>query len=138
MIVADCKWTEIDGRWTCPVCEIPRQKPWSGDGAPPPRNCRASMVGPAFYERAINFAKAVFTQTPLVAEAVLTGDESKAFRSAEEIERIAAICKPCPLFNGDICTHAKCGCNIDAKRAAWWNKLAWKSQQCPDNPPRWM
>lgn len=86
---------------------------------------------------ALNFAKAVFNQAPLVAEAILTGDESAAFRSREEIEAIAAICKGCSLFNGHVCTHQNCGCAIDEERSAWWSKIAWKSQRCPDDPPRW-
>lgn len=85
----------------------------------------------------MNFAKAVFSQATLGVEAFLSDEELKITRSAEEIEAIAAICKACPLFNGKVCTHSNCGCPIDADRNIWWNKLAWKSQRCPDDPPRW-
>lgn len=94
-------------------------------------------AAPAGWQKVLNFAKAAFNQAPLVAEAILTGDEAKAFRSQAEIEAIANICKSCPLFNGSICTHGDCGCSIDAERNAWWSKIAWRSQSCPDDPPRW-
>jgi hypothetical protein len=88
-------------------------------------------------QRAVNFAKAVFDQAPLVIEFAVTGDESVAFRSREEIETISAVCKACPLFNGKICTHQNCGCVIDEERSGWWSKIAYRSAHCPDNPPRW-
>lgn len=95
-----------------------------------PKGCTDG--GPPLWKRAANFASAVFHQAPLMADAVLSGDESKAFRSKEEIESIAAICGSCPLFNGEICTHPSCGCPVSADRAEFWSKLAWKSQKCPD------
>lgn len=93
--------------------------------------------GPALHVRALNFAKAIFSQAPLVAEALITGDESRSIRSQAEIEQIAAICRGCPLFDGERCTHKNCGCPIDTERNAWWSKIAWRSQRCPDDPPRW-
>lgn len=87
---------------------------------------------PAVVDRAINFTKAVFKQLPLVGLAIVTGDESRAFRSQEEIEGIAGICKACPLFDGERCTHRNCGCPVNADRSQFWSKLAYKSQSCPD------
>lgn len=107
----------------------------------PPERCYGECLspdcpaGPPLWRRAINFAGAVFHQAPLTAEAILTGDESKAYRSQEEIEAIASICKSCPLFNGEICTHPSCGCGINPNGDAFFSKLAWKSQNCPDK--RW-
>lgn len=92
---------------------------------------------PGFWRRAANFAAAALKQAPLFVEAALTGDETVALRSPAEIERIAAICKACPLFNGEVCTHKNCGCQISADRSAWLSKLAWRSQKCPDDPPKW-
>ncbi len=97
----------------------------------------AAHQPPPIWAKAINFAKAVFHQLPLVAEAILTGDESKAFRSREEIEAIAATCKACPLFDGQVCTHPDCGCPIDEERTRWLSKLAYRASTCPDNQPRW-
>ena len=103
-------------------------------------NCRVAVdakEAPQNWRKALNFAKAVFNQLPLTAEACMAWDRTKAFRSQPEIEAIASICKACPLFNGEICTHRDCGCAIDEGRAAWWSKIAWKSQKCPDEPPQW-
>jgi hypothetical protein len=101
--------------------------------------CRSADAanGPPAISRAINFVKAAFHQLPLTVDALLTADESKAFRSREEIEAIAAICKACPLLIDGVCSHKNCGCNIDVDRNQWWSKLAWRSAQCPDDPPRW-
>lgn len=95
------------------------------------------LITPSLWKKAVNFTAAALKQAPLFAEAAWTGDESKAFRSPEEIERIAAICQNCSLFNGEICTHKNCGCTINTDRSAWLSKLAWRSTQCPDDPPRW-
>lgn len=106
----------------------------------PPEKCFArcrAIHGPTLIERAINFASAAFAQAPLMAASILTDDEKKAFRTREEIEAIAGICRSCPLFDGEICTHKDCGCYIDDGRNRWWSKIAWKSAHCPDNPPRW-
>ena len=92
---------------------------------------------PGLWRKAVNFAAAALKQAPLFVEAAVTRDESKAFRSAGEIERIAEICKACPLFNGEVCTHKNCGCTISADRSAWLSKLAWRSTKCPDDPPKW-
>lgn len=109
-----------------------KPSPVSGESAPVP-----PPTPPAIYQKAINFAKAVFNQIPLATAAILTGDESKAFRSQAEIEAIAKTCQSCPLFNGQVCTHKDCGCPIDQDRNRWWSKVAFKSAFCPDNPPRW-
>ncbi|HUY91689.1 MAG TPA: hypothetical protein VMV10_23305 [Pirellulales bacterium] len=106
-------------------------------GASPAFSPPEQPIAPALWRKAINFTAAVFAQAPLAVEALLTGDETRAVRSREEIERIAAICKACPLFDGERCTHKHCGCPVNADRNAFLSKLAWKSQRCSDNPPRW-
>ena len=126
----------------------PRVKTCSRDGCgnrivsdyPPERcyaECKSPSVAPPLVKRALNFVRAAFGQAPLAIEAIIEGDSSIAFRSREEIERIAAICKACPLFDGQVCTHRNCGCTISADRNEFWSKLAWRSQRCPDDPPRW-
>lgn len=50
-------------------------------------------------------------------------------------------CKPCPNFvpnkNDDCSGSCKiCGCRLAAKGVAL-NKIAWRTEQCPDNPQRW-
>lgn len=108
-----------------------RPSPVTGNPPPPP------PPPPALWRKAANFASAVLAQAPLIAKALLTGDEAQAFRSPEEIEEIAEICRGCSLFNGEVCTHKNCGCQISADRNVWLSKLAWRSQTCPDDPPRW-
>ena len=107
---------------------------------PPDRcygECSSPHVAPPMVKRALNFVRAAFGQAPLLIEAALTGNSDVAFRSREEVERIAEICKTCPLFDGERCTHKNCGCDISPDRNAFWSKLAWKSETCPYDPPRW-
>lgn len=132
---ANCIFTHQGDQIICGRCG--KAYDWPAGMAAPIRECLTALDGPSLLRRANNFAAAVFKQAPLVAAAALTGDEAKAFRSQAEIEAISNTCKACPLFNGDICTHKDCGCPIDTKRDAWWSKIAWKSQHCPDEPPRW-
>lgn len=144
-MLAFCDWqpTETAEQWRCSTCG--KQRSWKGPDSPPLRNCGNNNTyepqpirePPPNWQKAINFTKAIFNQAPLVGIALLTLDESKAFRNEAEIAAIANICKACPLFNGQVCTHQNCGCAIDEERSAWWSKIAWRSQQCPDNPPRW-
>lgn len=147
-MTALCDWIPLgNGEWKCSRCD--KTRTWIRAELPPGRNCPAGepqivpedgavLVPPGpppLVHRAMNFAKAIFSQVALSAEALLGDEEIKLVRSKEEIEAISAICKACPLFNGKVCTHDSCGCPIDADRAVWWNKLAWKSQKCPDG--RW-
>lgn len=136
--MSDHLWRDNpDGTITCTLCGLTRGLAF---GRKPRGNCpkaESQPIPPALWRKAFNFASAIIGQAPLVAEAILTGDEEKAFRSRQEIERIAAICKACPLFDGERCTHKNCGCPVSADRNAWISKIAWRSQSCPDNPPRW-
>ena len=50
--------------------------------------------------------------------------------SPAEIERRWAICQACELFDGSICTHKSCGCNVSNEQK-FLNKLAWAEQKCP-------
>lgn len=116
---------------------------------PPERchaNCRVRTSAPATQEmrtsapeepgwmrKAANFARAVVQQVPLAIEAALTGDESAAYRTQEEIAANFAICQECPLFNQgkQTCGHRDCGCVMDPERTAFLSKLAWRSSHCP-------
>lgn len=133
--------TDRQGVYRCSGCGF-TTKPLSCDAHSIVRECKspaaaqpAGTISPALWQKAVNFTGAVFAQLPLAAEAILTGDESKAFRNREEIEAIAATCRACPLFDGERCTHQSCGCPVLADRSVFWSKIAWKSQNCPDG--RW-
>jgi len=57
-----------------------------------------------------------------------------AVRTPEEIEGRLAICQDCEFRSGDgdslNCT--KCGCQCAASSEIFLNKLAWKSEKCPE------
>jgi hypothetical protein len=53
----------------------------------------------------------------------------------DELQQRLAACETCPLLVDGRCTHAACGCPISGDRSAYWSKLAWASEGCPDN--RW-
>ena len=86
----------------------------------------APMRGPTIVRRLSNFTVAAIGH-------YLKGSPTC---SQEQIDERLAICKQCPLFNGKICTHEKCGCNVKDTRG-YLNKLAWADQQCPLDPPKW-
>lgn len=138
MIPAECNFV--------PDSDDPRIKRCSRQGCTnrlitddPPERCHAvcesPVVAPPLLKRALNFVHAAFGQAPLVGAAIIHWDSSEAFREQDEIERIAEICKSCRLFDGERCTHAECGCPVNADRAKFLSKLAWRSQHCPDG--RW-
>lgn len=53
----------------------------------------------------------------------------------EKVQARFDICKNCNFFNGRGCDL--CGC-CTGKRRTLFNKLAYPTQRCPDNPPRWL
>ena len=63
-------------------------------------------------------------------------------RSPERMIEIYSICVKCPNFNYrkgwkegfDAC--GICQCNLHPTDIKL-NKIAWKSERCPDQPPRW-
>lgn len=83
--------------------------------------CRCEKKPPGMLQRAMNFAQAA-------AVHVVTGLDTV---SAEQRAERLAICKACPLYNGNICTHSKCGCGI-SEQATFIDKLNWASSTCPD------
>lgn len=78
-------------------------------------------------KKIVNVAKATW-------KFILSGFELSA---QELISSRLVICKDCPLFikKSDepiegICGHKGCGCHINESK--FLNKLAWKSESCPD------
>lgn len=54
--------------------------------------------------------------------------------SREVIEERFAICKTCEHFDTKGCDL--CGCCI-GKHQSLFNKIAYPTEQCPANPPKW-
>lgn len=52
-------------------------------------------------------------------------------RTQEEIDTNLAICQACPLLQDGVCSHPDCGCPIRGGKRRFWNKLAWRSEECP-------
>jgi hypothetical protein len=55
--------------------------------------------------------------------------------SEDQIKERYAICVTCEHFNGKKCTL--CGCNC-TKKSGFFNKIAFPTERCPDDPPRWV
>lgn len=51
------------------------------------------------------------------------------YRSQAEIEDRVEVCKKCDQFNGEHCLKCGCACNTHDQ---FLNKLAWKSEKCPE------
>ena len=82
---------------------------------------------PGFFRKAFNSASALVSHVA----------DGMAKRSREEMETILEThCRPCPWFRGDHCGHRDCGCSVSAEER-FFNKLAWRSERCPDDPPKW-
>jgi len=51
-------------------------------------------------------------------------------RSDSDVINLRAICNLCDLFDGDVCTHRKCGCSV--AQGNWFgDKLVWETESCP-------
>ena len=79
-----------------------------------------SSVAPSLVRRIGNFTKAAIAHA---VRGLPTADEAT-------IDARLEICQTCPLFDGLVCRHAKCGCRINREKA-FLNKLAWADQSCP-------
>ena len=56
--------------------------------------------------------------------------DGRPVRSGESVEALRSICRECRFFDGNICTHKKCGCNV--AQGHWWgDKLRWATEHCP-------
>ena len=77
-------------------------------------------VGPSLTRRMSNYAKARKRWT----------DAGKPVRTDEHVEQLRAICRGCDLFNGEVCTHQKCGCPV-TRPGIWGDKLRWATEACP-------
>jgi hypothetical protein len=79
---------------------------------------------PPMHKRMINFAKAAANHAA----------HGHPQCSQQEIEYRFNMCQSCEFFKqkdeAGICTHIKCGCNIN-KKQIYLNKLAWADQECP-------
>lgn len=64
---------------------------------------------------------------PALTHHVMTGMKKC---TQEEIGRRLNICKDCPLFVANTCSHDSCGCNIKDTQT-FFNKLYWADQKCP-------
>lgn len=91
---------------------------------------------PSAVRRALNFRRAVARRLKAEAAAAagLAGGEEAGLRTPAEIRAIfAEHCAQCPggYFDGEICRHRDCGCNVTDDTEAKLNKLAWRSEHCP-------
>jgi len=52
-------------------------------------------------------------------------------RTDEEVRSLLAICKRCEYFNKKRGECTQCGCCVNQRRHAWWNKLRMATESCP-------
>ncbi len=50
--------------------------------------------------------------------------------SKEQLAARLSACESCEFRRSLVCAHDACGCLL-------WLKARWKSEKCPDHPPRW-
>lgn len=121
--------------YVCPSCER-RTKPLKVPANKVRRQCTATeqVVAPGIIQRARHYKTAIEKWI----------DAGKPIRTDEEVTRIVEqACGNCDLFNGKICLHDKCGCNIKlpteervsliaiAISPAMTNKVRMATEDCP-------
>lgn len=141
MTATACQYRTIaPGVHQCETCGHRIKTNW------PPEHIHRVCDGPppGIGRRALRFASAVVRHVRDLGRR----------RTPWEIRAIHKICKACPhymptqprplrwwerlfrILPADGACRL-CGCQIDSRAAKWLNKLAWRSEQCADNPPRW-
>jgi hypothetical protein len=55
--------------------------------------------------------------------------------TVKQMEERFAICSTCEHFQKKRCQLCGCGCT---DRKSFFNKLAFPTERCPDDPPRWL
>lgn len=113
-----CQWTLIteptaQARFRCARCGAERAKPLK-------RNCRPGP--PSLRQRFSHY----------LAARRRWKAAGKPTRSPAQIAALYQICQACPLFRNSICTHERCGCRVSENPKAYFNKLAWKTETCPE------
>jgi hypothetical protein len=112
-------------KWKCPFCG----RVWRIAAASADVTCGkcgnrfaqdGTPIGPSLARKAANLARD--TAAHVANSRKLVSDEVRAFRLAQ--------CHACPLFNGTICTHKKCGCGMKNERG-FLDALSWESKKCP-------
>lgn len=56
--------------------------------------------------------------------------------SKEKVMERLEICRTCDQFVNHHCQL--CGCGCTANDRSYFNKVAYPTEQCPNNPPRWL
>lgn len=56
--------------------------------------------------------------------------------SRQQLEARLAQCQACPHYKPEAEACGLCGCCATG-RDVWLNKIAWRHESCPANPPRW-
>lgn len=119
----NCTFEKIQsGQWRCTRCEYITKKQYE---EAPFLNCTGLLTPAERIKRTADFAKALW---------IFAVKDKFQFASEKLIQERFEICKACPFFTGSKCE--KCGCGTNGNDSLL-NKLAHKSQQCPDKPPRW-
>ncbi len=106
-----CKWSSYEDGYKCENCGYVTK---FQDAI---RTCKPR---PSFGQRVANFI-------PAIAGHILAG---RPKCTQEEIDWRLAICKECPLFVANTCSHENCGCAIKDTQT-FFNKLYWADQECP-------
>lgn len=111
--MAFCKWLRQDnGIYRCEVCGYITKLENAY------RKC--GIRKPNLTTRIMNFL-------PALTSHLMTGSRKT---TQEEMAQRLAVCKECPLFMANTCTHDSCGCNIKDTQV-FLNKLYWADQKCP-------
>lgn len=126
---------------TTTYCQFPADPPREGDGwrlrcrecghsdlYPTPRAVRRCRGMPP---RKPNFARKLKSFTGALFRLARSG---QGLLSEDEIEERLWTCRQCPHFRGNKCRL--CGCRTKGKRSLA-DKLAYPTESCPDDPPRW-
>jgi glycosyltransferase involved in cell wall biosynthesis len=97
-----------------------------------PMGCRCGEVyrSPVGHVRRPPLAQRIARYGMAVARHVASGMRT---RSNDEVARILRTycAKPCRWYDGQTCTHGRCGCRVNGKAGALVNKIRMATQSCP-------
>lgn len=140
--MTDCDFIKIDGFWVCQSCQwrYPRQS-----DKPPRRNCHAKRTPEQIARAEAGLARLESDAIEAGAKLGWKPEHIKRWagallrwrsagyptRTDSEVTTIVAICAPCDQYAATEGRCRVCGCQVNTKGMAVFNKARMGSENCP-------
>jgi hypothetical protein len=141
----NCKFEKIDNFWECLECSKRFKRKGKIESVPPISSCKKDRQVPIKRLKKIlkHEKKEMETSEPtqfqrlknFILAATKHAAQGFPMCSDEEVKKRYIICKTCPYLREkkgrEYCRSLGCGCNISRSSDRYLNKLAWKTEKCP-------